>query len=37
LLLLVPNSGEGRIQVAFIPAFVIIVGLLLKWREGKAP
>jgi Na+/proline symporter len=31
LLLLVPNSAEGRLQVAFIPAFVLLVGVILKW------
>lgn len=36
LLILVPNSLEGRLQVAFIPFFVLTVGLLLKWRERKS-
>lgn len=36
LLLLVPNSMEGRIQVAFIPLFILTVGLILKWRERRA-
>jgi Na+/proline symporter len=34
LLLLVPNSPGDRLEVAFVPLFVIAVGLLLKWR-GK--